>query len=123
MDRRDEVAAELPLRPDTFRILLALEDGSRHGYAILKQIEQATDGAMRLSPSPFYRKLKRLAERGLVREEEERPAPDLDDDRRRYYALTERGRVVLKAEAVRLVGLAGSPQVMRLAGTDGRGVT
>ena len=110
----------LPLKADTFQILLALEGAERHGYAILKEIERATDGTLGLAPSPFYRKLKRLAEQGLVDEADERPAPELDDERRRYYRLTELGREALSAEARRLVALAGEDRVLRLAQGHGR---
>lgn len=109
----------LPLKPDDFQILLALEDGERHGYAILREIERATDGDMSLSPSPFYRKLKRMEDGGLIAKAEERPAPELDDERRRYYRLTALGREVLEAEALRLVELAGQERILRLARAAG----
>lgn len=105
----------LPLGADTFQILLALEGAERHGYAILKEIERASGGAVSPAPSPFYRKLKRLEEQGLVSEADERPAPELDDERRRYYRLTDLGREALSAEARRLVALAGEDRVLRLA--------
>lgn len=107
--------SHIPLKADVLQILLALEDGERHGYAILKEIEDATAGAMRLAPSPFYRKLKRLAEKGLVEESDERPAPELDDERRTYYRLTPLGGDVLRAEARRLVALASDDRFLRLA--------
>lgn len=109
------VASFLPLKPEDFQILLALAGVDRHGYAILKAIEEATQGGVVMAPSPFYRKLKRLADRGLVLESDERPAPELDDDRRRYYGLTDLGRSVLEAEALRLVELSGLPSVVALA--------
>lgn len=114
-----DIAGHVPLKPDVFQILLALESDEMHGYAMLKEIEAATHGQMRLAPSPFYRKLKRLAEDGLVGEAEERPAPELDDQRRRYYRLTDLGREVLAAEAARLVELAGRDRVVRLARAGG----
>jgi DNA-binding PadR family transcriptional regulator len=113
-DRHDE--RPISLKAEDFHILLALEDGERHGYAILKEIERATAGALRLAPSPFYRKLKRMEARGWIVEAEERPAPELDDERRRYYALTPLGRGVVAAEARRLVALTGTHPVLRLAG-------
>jgi DNA-binding PadR family transcriptional regulator len=118
--RASLVGPHLPLKADTLQILLALEGGERHGYAILKEIERATEGALRLAPSPFYRKLKRLEESGLVDETSERPAPELDDERRRYYRLTELGREVLSAEAMRLVELAGEERIQRLAQSRAR---
>lgn len=110
-----DVARHLPLKPDVLEILLALEGGELHGYAILKEIERATGGVVRLAPSPFYRKLKRLEEGGLVEEADERPARELDDERRRYYALTPLGRAVLGAEARRLVDLAAQDRLARVA--------
>ena len=115
MKSHDDAAAHLPLKPEVLQILLTLEDGERHGYAVLKEIERATRGAMRLAASPFYRKLKRMSEQGLVEEADERPAPELDDERRRYYRLTPLGRAVLAAEARRLVELAAHDRILRLA--------
>jgi DNA-binding PadR family transcriptional regulator len=115
MKAQDDTTAHLPLKPDELHILLALEDGERHGYAVLKEIERATNGAMRLAASPFYRKLKRMSEQGLVDEADDRPAPELDDERRRYYRLTPLGRAVLGAEARRLVDLAAHDRILRLA--------
>lgn len=112
----DKTSRYLPLKADVLQILLSLEDGERHGYAMLKEIESNTAGEMRLAPSPFYRKLKKLADDGLVAEAAERPAADLDDERRRYYELTALGREVLRAEATRLVGLASQQRILRLAG-------
>jgi len=117
MKAHDDTTAHLPLQPDVLQILLALENGERHGYAVLKEIDRATGGTMRLAASPFYRKLKRMREQGLVDEADERPAPELDDERRRYYRLTPLGRAVLGAEARRLVDLAAHDQVLRLART------
>jgi len=108
--------AELPLKPEDFQILLAIESGERHGYAILKEIERATSGRVCMAPSPFYRKLKRLQDRGILEEADERPAPELDDERRRYYRLTPLGGRVLRAEASRLLELTRLPRVVELAG-------
>lgn len=105
----------LPLKPEDFQILLALEDADRHGYAVLKRIEDSTGGAVAMAPSPFYRRLKRMADQGLLAETDERPAPEFDDERRRYYTLTNLGRSVLEAEALRLVGLAADSRVAALA--------
>jgi DNA-binding PadR family transcriptional regulator len=116
----NDVGAHVPLKPEVLQILLALEDAERHGYAILKEIERATAGEVALAPSPFYRKLKRLEDKGLVAESEERPAPELDDERRRYYRLTTFGRAVLQAEARRLVELVRDDRFLRLAEAGGR---
>jgi DNA-binding PadR family transcriptional regulator len=104
-----------PLKAVEFQILLALEAGDRHGYAILKHIESESGGSLTIRASPFYRKLRRMEDDGLVEEAGERPAQELDDERRRYYRLTDLGRRVAGTEARRLVRLAESSQVARLA--------
>ena len=109
------IDALLPLKPDVFQVLLAMETAPLHGYGILKQVEEATDGALRLAPSLLYRKLRRLLEDGLVVEANDVAATDSDDERRRYYALTQLGRAVLTAEASRIVTLAGSRRIRSLA--------
>lgn len=108
-----------PLKPDEFQILLALADEPCHGYGIVKAVAAATDGLIRLQPSPLYRKLRRMMELGVVALSEKRPAPDLDDERRRYYRLTDVGQALLAAEARRLVRLGASSRVRKLAGADG----
>ncbi len=108
-------ASQLPLKPDLFQILLALEEGERHGYGIIKEVERSTDGQIRLEPSPLYRRLKRLLDGGIVEEADKRPVPELDDERRRYYRLTDHGHALLAAEAQRLVALAGTERVKNLA--------
>lgn len=118
MALRDDVSSHLPLAPELFHILLALVEEERHGYGLVKEVERATDGRIRLAPSPLYRKLKRLMEQGIVAESERRPAPELDDERRRYYKLTAAGERLLRAEARRLVALVGEEQVRRLAGAQ-----
>ena len=104
----------LPLKPDLFQILLALEDGDRHGYGLIKQVAKQTDGLIRLEPSPLYRRLRRLLEDGIVSEVDHRPAPNADDERRRYYRLTALGKAILAAEAARLVKLASSARIRAL---------
>jgi DNA-binding PadR family transcriptional regulator len=92
----------LPLHKDTFQILVSLADKERHGYSVMQDIAERTDGALRLSPSSLYASIKRLLEQGLIEELAERPDPDHDDERRRYYRLSRLGRQVAKAEARRL---------------------
>ncbi len=92
----------LPLKPVDFLILLALVDGDRHGYGILRDIEETTSGGVRLDAGNLYRTLRRLMIQRLVERGERRPAPDADDERRRYYRLSDLGRQVLAAEAQRL---------------------
>lgn len=104
-----------PLKPDLFQILLALEQEELHGYGIIKAVEANTGGQVRPEASPLYRRLKRLLDGGVIRESTERPVAELDDERRRYYALTERGRALVAAEARRLVDLAADRRVRDLA--------
>ena len=108
-------ASQLPLKPDLFQILLALEESERHGYGLIKEVERSTNGQIRLEPSPLYRRLKRLLDRGIVAEADKRPVPELDDERRRYYRLTDYGRQLLAAEAQRLVKLAANERIKDLA--------
>ena len=92
----------LPLHRDTFHILVSLADRDRHGYAVMQDVLDRTDGALRLSPSSLYAAIRRLLEQGLIDELAERPDPAHDDERRRYYRLTSLGRAVATAEARRL---------------------
>ncbi len=115
MSSSPDPSAFLPLKADDFDILLSLADGDRHGYAMLKEIEAAMGDRIRVAPSPFYRRIRRLLEQSLLTEADERPAPELDDERRRYFTLTLLGRAVLAAEATRLVELAGTERVRQLA--------
>ena len=104
----------LPLSPAVFHILLALADGERHGYAIMRDVDERTGGLVRIGPGMLYGSIKWLREDGLIEEMPARARGD-DDDRRRYYRLTADGREVLRAEAVRLeaaVGLARRRRVL-----------
>ena len=94
--------ALLPLPPATFHILVALADGDRHGYAIMKDVSARTDGALTLSAGTLYRSIQRMVEQELVEEVSALAAHDSDDERRRYYRITPFGRSVAKAEARRL---------------------
>jgi DNA-binding PadR family transcriptional regulator len=95
----------LPLPPATLHILLALADEDRHGYAIRSEIATRTGGAVRMSAGTLYRSLQRMVEQGLIEECDARPAPALDDERRRYYRLTDFGLAVTQAETERLEAL------------------
>ena len=106
----------LPLTPAVFHILLALADGERHGYAIMRDVSNDTNGALRLGPGTLYGCLNRMLAAGLVEESDERPDPELDDERRRYYRLTGLGRRVVEAEAERLAMLVKLAQGKRLLG-------
>jgi DNA-binding PadR family transcriptional regulator len=92
----------LPLTPAVFNILLALADGEKHGYAIMQEVETITDGQMQMGPGTLYGSIKRLLAAGLIEESDERPDPELDDERRRYYCLSGLGQLVLAAEVARL---------------------
>ena len=94
----------LPLPQAQFHVLVALTEGERHGYAIMKAVEKSSNGIVRLGPASLYGSLKRLVEQGLA-EESERHTRPTDDERRRYYRLTGLGRRVLAAEADRLGSL------------------
>ena len=95
----------LPLRSNWFHILLSLVGGGQHGYGIMQDVRERSDGKIRLWPATLYGSLKRLIQAGLIVESDERPAPELDDARRRYYALTPLGRRVLDLESERLKDL------------------
>ena len=92
----------LPLPPAVFHILMALADEDRHGYGIIQEVLSRTDGEVRLSPGTLYRSIQRMLEDDVIVEINERPAPELDDERRRYYRITAFGRSVARAEAARL---------------------
>lgn len=92
----------LPLTPAVFNILLALADGERHGYSIMQEIAAQTYGKLRIGPTTLYRSIKHMLEDGLIVESDERPDPALDDERRRYYRLTDLGSRVAVAEMQRL---------------------
>jgi len=95
----------LPLKGQWFHILLSLVDGAQHGYGIMQDVLARSEGKIRLWPATLYGSLKRLIQAGLIVESDERPAPDLDDARRRYYELTPLGRRALDLESERLEGL------------------
>lgn len=96
---------QLPLTPAVFHILLALVDAERHGYGIIQEISRQTEGQFRMGPGTLYGSIKRMLVDKLLEESDERPDPTLDDERRRYYRLTNLGRRVARAEAQRLAQL------------------
>jgi DNA-binding PadR family transcriptional regulator len=105
----------LPLTPAAFQILLALAEDEKHGYAIMQDVEEYSGGRIKIGPGTLYGSLKRMLATGLVEESDERPDPEMDDQRRRYYRLTGLGRRVLAAEARRLaklLNLARARQVL-----------
>ena len=92
----------LPLNHADFHVMLALGDDERHGYAIMLHVEELTEGAVKLGPGTLYTSIKRLLASGMIEESGERPDPEVDDQRRRYYRLTKLGRKVLSAEVQRM---------------------
>lgn len=102
-DLSPDVSAHLPLKPTALQVLLSLARGERYGYAIIREIEERTGGRVELHPGVLYRFLRRLDEGGLIRELDHRPVPESEDDeRRRYYGITELGRRVVAAEVARM---------------------
>jgi len=111
---RDDCLRFLPLKPQWFHILLSLAGEEQHGYGIMQEVLQRTGGKVRLWPATLYGSIKRLIEAELIEESDERPAPELDDARRRYYRLTEDGRRVAVVEARRLEELLGMARSKKL---------
>ena len=103
----------LPLQPAVFHILMALADEDRHGYGIIQEVSSRTNAEVRLSPGTLYRSIQRMLEDDLIVEIHERPAPELDDERRRYYRITKFGKTVAREEANRLA------ELVRLARASG----
>jgi len=104
----------LPLTPAIFHIVLALAGGERHGYGIMQEIAASTQDQLHIGPGTLYRSLKQMLALGLIEEADERPDPALDDERRRYYRLTDLGRRVAQAEALRLQQLVAQAQAKQL---------
>jgi DNA-binding PadR family transcriptional regulator len=122
--RGDTVAKEkpeawLPLTPAMFHILLALADKDRHGYEIMREVDERSEGKVRLGPGTLYGSIKRMLGDGLIEELEERPDPELDDERRRYYRLTNLGHRIAVAEAERLEKLVRSARAKKLLSARG----
>lgn len=106
----------LPLTPPVFHILLALADEERHGYGIMLDVARQTNDALQLGPGTLYGCLKRMTAAGLVEESDERPDPEIDDQRRRYYRMTELGERVVRLEARRLEEAVSAAHAKRLFG-------
>ncbi len=105
---RPDPADHVPLKPLVFHILLVLVQGERHGYSIVKEVAANTDGSLKVEPGNLYRTLRTMLTRGLIEEMPERPDPDLDDQRRRYFRMTRLGDDVLRLEAARMEQLASA---------------
>jgi DNA-binding PadR family transcriptional regulator len=106
----------LPLKTQWFHIMLSLASGEQHGYGIMQEVLERTSGKVRLWPATLYGSIKRLMEADLIAESSERPEPELDDARRRYYRLTAFGRRVLNAECDRLQELVHAIRVKQALG-------
>ena len=107
----------LPLPVAQLHILLALADGEKHGYAIMSEVEVVTEGSVTMGPGTLYGTVKRMLNAGLVEETDERPDPELDDERRRYYRVTGLGERVLDAEVARMEQLARTATARRTVGS------
>ena len=110
----DDPESLLPLTSAAFHILLALTEGERHGYGIMQETARSSDSKVNLGPGTLYRSIKRLLTDGLIEESDERPVPELDDERRHYYRLTPFGLRVARAEAQRLAALVRVAQSKQL---------
>ena len=108
----------IPLKTQWFHIMLSLAGGEQHGYGIMQDVLDRSTGKVRLWPATLYGSIKRLIEAELIEESDERPAPELDDARRRYYRLTALGRRVLDAECERLQELVRSIRVKQATVTE-----
>jgi DNA-binding PadR family transcriptional regulator len=108
----------IPLKTQWFHIMLSLAGGEQHGYGIMQEVMNRTTGKVRLWPATLYGSIKRLIEADLIAESDDRPAPELDDARRRYYRLTPLGRRVLDAECERLQELVRAIKVKRRMVTE-----
>lgn len=117
MAKNDPDPGEMPpLTPAVFHVLLALTGGERHGYAIMQEVAESTDGRMKMGPGTLYGTIRRLLEARMIEESDERPDPEMDDERRRYYRLTAIGQRAVKAEARRYAELAELARRKRLLG-------
>lgn len=113
MKKQPLLESFLPLRPHWFHVLLSLSGADQHGYGIMQDVLERTNGKVHLWPPTLYGTIKRLVESDLIEESGKRPAPDLDDARRRYYRLTNLGRRVLAAESERLEDLVRAVHARR----------
>src|SRR5918995_5847970 len=104
----------LPLKPVVFQVLLSLLDGERHGYAIVQAIAERSSARLKIEPGNLYRTLRFMLDEGLIDESDRRPAPEADDERRRYYKVTKFGQRVAAAEAARLVELVADARARNL---------
>ncbi len=116
MKKKPDVDNLLPLKPALYLILLALNDGDRHGYGLKKEIALRTDDRVRLGAGTLYRSIRQLVDLGLIEESNRRPDPALDDERRRYFRLTRLGSRAARAETDRLSTLVQVARASLLTG-------
>ncbi|MEW5915892.1 MAG: helix-turn-helix transcriptional regulator [Gemmatimonadota bacterium] len=115
------VLAALPLTPAVFHIMLALADGESHGYGIMQEVDAMTAGQLRIGPGTLYRSIQRMAVDGYIEELPLRLDSEHDDERRRYYRLTQLGFDVARAEAGRLAALVEAAGERHLLAKPRRG--
>jgi DNA-binding PadR family transcriptional regulator len=114
-DPPDVLGSFLPLPASTFHVLLVLAEGEKHGYAVMREVERISEGAVKMGPGTLYGTIKRMLESGLCEESGKRPDPDLDDERRRYYRITGLGEKVVAAEVRRLATMIDRSVLRRLS--------
>jgi DNA-binding PadR family transcriptional regulator len=112
--RTDDVESFLPLPASVMHIIVAVAGGEKHGYAIMRDVEELSGGAVKMGPGTLYGSIKRMIDQGLLTEVAERPDPELDDERRRYYRLTDLGHRVGAAEQQRLSRLLSAAELRNL---------
>jgi DNA-binding PadR family transcriptional regulator len=114
MTKRRDPESLLPLTPGMFQVLIALADGDKHGYAIIKEVGRRTGGEITLSAGTLYTIVRRFEQEGVIAESHQRPEAALDDERRRYYKLTDFGRDLARAEARRMESALGMARAKNL---------
>lgn len=97
-----DLGSVLPLSRSLVHLLLALQEGERHGYAVKKRVEELSGGVVKMGPGTLYTTIQRAEEQGLIRESDDRPPEEEDQRQRRYYEVTDLGRKALAAEVDRL---------------------
>jgi DNA-binding PadR family transcriptional regulator len=115
----ESVQGVLPLKPADYFILFVLLDGERHGYWMAKEIERLSDGRVRLEAGNLYRSLRRMMKSGWVRQAERRPAAESDDERRRYYDITDLGQQIVRAEVERMRAVVEMAEAQSAVRSDG----
>jgi DNA-binding PadR family transcriptional regulator len=114
MSKRRDPESLLPLTAGMFQVLIALADGDKHGYAIIKEVDRRSGGEIALSAGTLYTIIRRFEQEGVIAESLVRPEAALDDERRRYYKLTEFGRDVARAEGRRMESALGMARAKNL---------